>query len=59
LAGDEGSVEVQLNRQPLDPARLTATALELPFSDYAPPSGELRIRTRNGERVVIIQPDQI
>jgi hypothetical protein len=59
LTGDEGSVEVELNRQPIDPARLTATSLELPFTDFAPPSGELRVRTRNGERVLLLQPDQI
>lgn len=59
LPGNEDGIEVELNGQPMQAARLSANSLELPFSEYAPPSGELRIRTRNGERVIPVQPDQI
>jgi hypothetical protein len=56
LPDGECGAQLEFNRQPVEPLRMSATSIELPFSELAPPSGELIVRNANGERVINIDP---
>ncbi len=51
------ATDLELNGHHFKVARVTPTAIEVPWPQTVPPLGDLRLRTPNGEQTVPIPPD--